>query len=266
MPSIRFIGALFGAACSHAIVAVAQSVPDPAPAPAPALASDVPTSIIVTASPLARDVPEMAQPATVLRGDALRRTRAATLGDTLAGELGVSSSYFGAGSGRPIIRGLDGPRIRVLQDGIGTLDASSVSPDHEVTTESLAVEQIEILRGPASLLYGGGAIGGVVNVVTRNIPSRTPARTMTGAAELRAQTVNDETTAGAAVDAGARSLALHVDGFRRRQLDYRIPGHATRDDPGSPSGRLPNSFVEQSGGNIGASYIGERGFVGASAS
>jgi iron complex outermembrane recepter protein len=265
MPSIRPIGAALAvAAYSHVGVALAQEKPSD-----PTASTSTPEFVerlTVTASPLARGVLELAQPATVLRGDALRRAQAATIGDTLSGEVGVSSSYFGPGAGRPIIRGLDGPRIRVLQDGIGTLDASTVSPDHEVTTETLGAEQVEILRGPATLLYGGGAIGGVVNVVTRTIPSRSPAKPVTGSIELRGQTVNDESTVGAAVDGSAQSMALHVDGFHRRQKDYRIPGNAIRDDPESPSGRLPNSFLEQSGGTAGASFIGNRGFVGLSAS
>ncbi len=265
MPSIRPIGAALAvAAYSHVMIAAAQDKPaDPAPAPStPPLIE----RLTVTASPLARSVLELAQPAAVLRGDALRRAQAATIGDTLGGEIGVSSSYFGPGAGRPIIRGLDGPRIRVLQDGIGTIDASTVSPDHEVTTETLGAEQVEILRGPATLLYGGGAIGGVVNVVTRTIPSRLPDRAVTGSVELRGQTVNDETTVGAALDGGVQSIALHVDGFHRRQKDYRIPDFAVRGDPESASGRLPNSFVEQSGGTVGASFIGNRGFVGLSGS
>jgi iron complex outermembrane recepter protein len=262
---IRPIGAALAvAAYSHVMIAAAQDKPaDPATAPStPPLIE----RLTVTASPLARDTLEIAQPATVLRGDALRRAQAATIGDTLSGEIGVSSSYFGPGAGRPIIRGLDGPRIRVLQDGVGTLDASTVSPDHQVTTEALGAEQIEVLRGPATLLYGGGAIGGVVNVVTRMIPSRFPSRPVTGAIEFRGQTVNDESTVGAGLDGGAQSIAVHVDGFHRRQKDYRIPGFAVLDDPESPQDRLPNSFVEQTGGNVGASFVGRRGFVGLSAS
>ena len=264
MQSTRLVGAALAvAAYIHAPVSGAQDQPsDNAPLPAaPAFIERV----IVTASPLGRDVLEMAQPAAVVRGDALRRARAATIGETLSGEVGVSSSSFGPGAGRPIIRGLDGPRVRVLQDGVGTLDASSVSSDHEVTTEALAAEQIEVLRGPATLLYGGGAIGGVVNVVTRTIPSVRPARPVTGVIELRGQTANDEATIGASLDGGVQPIAWHVDGFRRQQHDYRIPGSATLDDAG-PRDRLPNAFVDQSGGNVGVSILGQRGHAGISAS
>ena len=129
--------------------------------------------VVVTATPFKdRSELDMVQPVTVLKGEDLRRKREASIGDTLARELGVASSSFGPGAGRPIIRGLDGPRIQVLENGIGTLDLSTTSPDHAVTVESFNASQIEILRGPVILLYGGGATGGVVNVVTGRIPNR----------------------------------------------------------------------------------------------
>ena len=222
--------------------------------PAPAQQVPQPTlkqeRITVTASPLARGETEMAQPATVLDEEALRRKRAANIGDTLANELGVHSSAFGAGSGRPIIRGMDGPRIRVLENGLGTGDASSVSPDHAVASETLRAEQIEILRGPASLLYGSGAIGGVVNVVSRLVP-RAPAQGLTGDIEARTSSGDRERTAGANLNGGSGSLAWHLDGFKRRADDYRIPG-----------GRLPNSDVDSRGAGAGASLVGAWGHAG----
>jgi iron complex outermembrane receptor protein len=207
--------------------------------------------ITVTASPLGRGETELAQPATVLDEEALRRKRAASIGDTLGNELGVQSSSFGAGAGRPIIRGLDGPRIRVLENGLGTGDASTVSPDHAVTTESLRAEQIEILRGPASLLYGSGAIGGVVNVVSKIVP-RQPAAGLGGDAEARLSSGNDERSLAADLNGGAGSLAWHLDGYRRRTDDYRIPG-----------GTLENSDVDMRGAGAGASFVGGWGHAGA---
>ena len=207
--------------------------------------------ITVTASPLGRGESEMAQPATVLDEEALRRKRAASIGDTLANEPGVQSSAFGAAAGRPIIRGLDGPRVRVLENGLGTGDASTVSPDHAVTTDALRADQIEILRGPASLLYGSGAIGGVVNVVSKSIP-RAPAAGLTGDAELRGSTADRERTLSADLDGGAGSVAWHADAFKRRTDDYRIPG-----------GRLANSDVDMRGGGAGASWVTSGGYVGA---
>jgi iron complex outermembrane receptor protein len=204
----------------------------------------------------------MAQPATVLTGEDLRRKRAASIGDTLASEPGVQSSAFGPGAGRPIIRGLDGPRIRVLENGIGTLDASTVSPDHMVTTESLHADQIEILRGPASLLYGSGAIGGIVNVVSNLIP-RERASDFTGNVEARLSSANRERTGAFNLNGGAGDLAWHLDAFKRKTEDYKIPGHAVRDDPDSASGKLPDSFVDAQGAGGGVSFVGNRGYIGA---
>lgn len=206
--------------------------------------------VTVTASPLGRADTELAQPVTVLSEDDLRRKRAGSLGDTLSQELGVQSSAFGAGAGRPIVRGLDGPRIRVLENGIGTLDASTVSPDHAVTTESLNAEQIEILRGPASLLYGSGAIGGVVNVVSKLVPRERPVG-FPGAVELRAGSANRERTAAANLEGGAGDFALHLDAFRRKTRDYD-----------TPVGTLANSAVDAKGAGIGGSWVGSRGYLG----
>ena len=108
------------------------------------------------------------RPASVLAGDELLAALEPTLGETLAGEAGVHSTYFGPGASRPIIRGLGGDRIRVLDAGLGVGDVSTTSPDHAVALESMASERIEIVRGPQSALYGGGAIGGIVHVVTRH--------------------------------------------------------------------------------------------------
>lgn len=209
--------------------------------------------VTVTASPLGREVGDLAQPASVLDDEELRRKRAASIGDTLAQEPGVHSSAFGPAAGRPIIRGLDGPRIRVLENGLGTMDASSVSPDHAVTTESLNAEQIEVLRGPASLLYGSGAIGGIVNVVSSLVP-REP-RPLGGAIELRGSSGNDERTGAFRMDGGSSAAMLHAEGFSRRTRDYD-----------TPLGTLAGSDVDARGGGFGASWVGDRGYLGAGVS
>jgi iron complex outermembrane receptor protein len=218
--------------------------------------------ITVTASPLGRSEVELAQPAGVLSDEDLRRKRATSIGDTLSQEPGVQSSAFGPGAGRPIIRGLDGPRIRVLENGIGTLDASTVSPDHMVTTESLHADQIEILRGPASLLYGSGAIGGIVNVVSNLIP-RQRTEGIGGNLETRVASANRERTGAFNVDGGMGDIAWHLDAFKRKTDDYKIPGHAVKDDPDSPSGKLPDSAIDAHGAGAGASWVGDRGYIGA---
>jgi iron complex outermembrane recepter protein len=255
---------------SKRLTLIASAVASALVASHPARAQQAPATdvkkgeqITVTASPLGRAESELAQPATVLTEEDLRRKRAASIGDTLSQEIGVQSSAFGPAAGRPIIRGLDGPRIRVLENGIGTLDVSSVSPDHMVTTESLHAEQIEILRGPASLLYGSGAIGGVVNVVSNLIPRAPAAAAFGGNAELRYGTANREKTGAVNLDGGADAIAWHLDGFSRKSTDYRIPGHAVVDDPESPSGRLPDTQIDAKGFGGGASWVGSRGYLGA---
>ena len=243
------------------------------PAPKPDEGVKKLEKVTVTASPLGREAAEMAQPVTVLSDEDLRRKRASSIGDTLGNELGVSSSAFGAGSGRPIIRGLDGPRIRVMQNGIGTLDASTLSPDHMVTTEALNAEQIEILRGPASLLYGSGAIGGVVNVVSNLIP-RKRLNALEGTVEGRLATGNDERTGAFDLGGGSGNIAWRLNGFQRRTSDYKIPDdahspfapeHGHEGGPHEePHGRLPNSDVDARGLGAGASWVGDRGYLGAS--
>ena len=222
------------------------------------------TPVVVTATPFEnRGELDMAQPVSVLRGDDLRRKREASLGDTLSRELGVASSSFGPGAGRPIIRGLDGPRIRVLENGIGTLDISSISPDHAVTTESLNASQIEILRGPATLLYGSGASGGVVNVVNNRIPSQL-FKSPKGDLEVRGNTATEERTGAFNAAGSMRQMSWSIGGFRRKTDDYHIPGRANESDPASPKGIVENSAVNSGGLSGGASFVGERGFLGGS--
>ncbi len=223
-------------------------------------------SVVITATPFEnRGELDSAQPVSILKGDELRRKREASLGDTLSGELGVTSSSFGPAAGRPIIRGLDGPRIRVLEGGIGTLDISSLSPDHMVTVETLNAQQIEILRGPASLLYGSGAAGGVVNVVTGRIPERI-FKTPKGNIELRTNSALKERAGSFNADGSIRQFSWHVDGFKRRTKDYAVPGRSNLADPLSAEGVVPNSAIDSGSLAMGGSYIGEQGFLGASVS
>jgi iron complex outermembrane receptor protein len=224
-------------------------------------------AVIITADPFGDHTElDMEQPASVLKGDRLRHKREASLGDTLTGELGVASSSFGPGAGRPIIRGLDGPRIQILENGMDTLDVSSVSPDHAVTVETLNASQIEILRGPATLLYGGGSIGGIVNVVNNKIPRRL-FKSFTGNFEGRGNTTTEEKS-GSFNSNGSigNHISLSAGGFRRSTKDYDIPGRGVKGDPGSPKGVLRNSHTESGGGYIGGSFVGSKGFIGGSLS
>jgi iron complex outermembrane recepter protein len=227
-----------------------------------------PDEIVVTGVPHQRAPGELAQSISVVAGDELDRTRAATLGETLATQLGVSSSNFGAGASRPIIRGLAGARVRMLEDGIDSMDAATVSDDHAVTIEPLAADQIEIFRGPTTLLYGSGAVGGVVNTVTTRIPDTAPEDGIEGAVEARGDSVADARGAAVRLDGGAGQLAWHFDAGRRESDDYEIPGFARVDadfasaGPDDAYGFLPNSAAESDSAAFGASWLVDSGFLG----
>ncbi|HEX7153157.1 MAG TPA: TonB-dependent receptor [Thermoanaerobaculia bacterium] len=225
--------------------------------------------IVVSAGESRRES-EVYQPVTVVREDEIARQLQPTIGETLNQEPGVSSTYFGPGASRPIIRGLGSDRIRILSEGLGTADASNVSPDHAVTVDPSTAQQIEILRGPATLLYGSNAVGGVVNVIDERIPNRVPAEAISGRVDLRGGTVSDERTGSLALNGGAGRLAWHLDLTKRDTDDYEIPGPAEHHHEGEEeeeeehTGVLENSSLESQAGTIGASFVGERGFFGVS--
>jgi iron complex outermembrane receptor protein len=221
-------------------------------------------AVVVTSMPF--DATENAQilvPAKVLSGNELRDKIGTSLGATLSRELGVSSSSFGAGAARPIIRGLDGPRVKILQNGMPVADVSSLSGDHAVAVDSSTARQIEILRGPAALLYGSGAIGGLVNVVNDRIPTMLPPKP-TGEAELRFGTVDQEKSLSLSVDRAAGPIGLHLDGNFRTTDNYKIPGFARLNDPASASGTLPSSYTRTNSLGLGSAYVTDWGHIGAS--
>jgi iron complex outermembrane recepter protein len=222
--------------------------------------------MVVSATPLARRQLDVAQPLTVLSGDELDQRRQATLGETLDEQAGVSSTYFGPGASRPVIRGFGGERIRTLQGGLGSADASATSPDHAVSADPLSAERIEILRGPATLLYGSSAVGGVVNVLDGRIPSYLPEAALSGQVELGAGTAADERAGAVSLGGGAGPFAWHADYSRRETGDVEIPDDATAEDGDPLGGRLENSALGTDGGALGVSWVGERGFLGVSAS
>lgn len=213
---------------------------------------------------------ESAQPVNVLSGDALRDRQASTLGETLKNEVGVHSNYYGPVASSPIIRGLEGPRVLITQNGLDAGDASRVGPDHAVATEASTARQIEILRGPATLFYGSGAIGGVVNIVDDRVPQGTDTY---GEWRLERDSVADDKLVSASGNTGVGNVGLHLDGFWREADDYKIPGvaeveaeHEDHDEgeAHSDNGRLANTSTEAKGFNLGTSYILDEGFVGVS--
>ena len=222
-------------------------------------------TVTVTANPLGKDESmQVLTPATILSGPDLRNKLGSSLGETLGSELGVTASGFGAGASRPIIRGLEGPRVKILQNGMAVADVSSLSNDHAVASESSTAQQIEILRGPAALLYGSGAIGGLVNVVDGRIPT-TLSKELNGEAEVRLGSVNQEKSLSFFVDGSSGDIGLHVDGNTRDTGNYKIPGSTERGNPESASGHLPSSFTRESSVGIGASLIKAWGHVGIAA-
>lgn len=234
--------------------------------------------LVVSTSPYARDSHEVAQPVSVLDGSRLAQRQATSLGELLSGETGVSSTYFGPGASRPVVRGLGGDRLKVLENSVGTIDASVTSPDHAVSLDSLLIERVEVVRGPAALLYGGNAVGGVVNVITHRIHEARPDAALEGRIEARTQSVNDETSAGLVLEGAAGAFAWHLDGFHCDTSDMQIPGyaesarqraaeeayeHEDHEEEAEAYGSVPNTAIASDGGSIGLSWIGESGYVGA---
>ncbi len=235
----------------------------------------------VIGMPLHLSTIESAQPVSVLAGDELRLKQASTLGETLKNEVGVHSSYFGPAVSSPIIRGLDGPRVTITQNGLDVGDASRVGSDHVIATEASTANQIEILRGPATLFYGSGAIGGVINVIDDRVPSNSEEA---GAFAIAHNSVANEKQISAAYTGGNEDIAFHFDGFWRDADNYKIPGfavtensddhddhddHDEHDDDHDEhddqhKGVLANSAAQSQGVNLGASWLLDNGFVGLS--
>jgi iron complex outermembrane receptor protein len=272
------------------LVCVATHCPAQTPAAAPAAPTHAHTppatshgsgvvvldQFVTTAAPFARNQADLAQSTTVLSGASLRLKQQPTLGDTLAGETGIHATSFGPGASRPIIRGLGGDRIRLLENSVGTIDASVISPDHGVSVEPFLIERIEVVRGPASLLYGSNAVGGVVNVITHRIETDLPTEPVRGSSEFRGGTAADELAGGGVLDLSRkttpdRAFIVHLDAFRRSTENMRIPDfaeservraqeieHAEEHDEPAPEfarGRLPNSSIDTRSGAVGVSYV-----------
>jgi iron complex outermembrane recepter protein len=226
--------------------------------------------MVITASPLRPAADDIVQPVSVLSGQYLDDRRSTTIGETLEQEAGVQSSYFGPGVGRPIIRGLDGPRVQVLAGGLSSMDVSTVSVDHSLAIEPFLADRIEVLKGPATLLYGSSAIGGVVNVVDGRIPEA-PIEGFSGRAEVRGNTVSDERAGVFRIDAGSGNFAFHADAFYRDTSDYRIPhGDDDHDDDHDDDDhhddehgdRLEGSAQRNRGGAVGFSWFGDNAYAG----
>ena len=189
----------------------------------------------------------------MLEGDALVEKRGGTLGDTLDGLPGVHSDTFGGGASRPVIRGQTAPRVKALSDGSELMDASAISPDHAVTTEPLLAERIEVLRGPAALLWRRRHRR-VVNVIDKKIPTEVPEKGIAAEAEIRGATGTKERAGAIGITAGEGNFAVRVEGMKRRSGDYRVPDWS--------SSKLDGSYSESTQGTVGMSWITPRGYIG----
>ena len=218
--------------------------------------------VVTTGNPLR--AADGAQPSAVLTGDALTVTRGATLGDTLSNLPGVASTYFGPNSNRPTIRGLDGDRVRMLSNAGASVDASSLSFDHAVPVDPLVVDRIEVLRGAATLLYGGNAIGGVVNTIDNRIP-RQAQPGLGGAAEVRLGGPQNERSGAVVLDGGSGAsdagLAWHADLAGRKAGDQSAPRFSSED---GSSTRVRNSAAQSHGAALGGSLLFSHGYAGLS--
>ncbi len=235
-------------------------------------------SLEITATGSQEAAQSILTPTKVLQGDELLNKLGSTLGATLANELGVSATGYGAGSSRPVIRGLEGSRVQILQNGLSVGDVSNISQDHAVGNNMQNAHQVEILRGAAALLYGSGSSGGLVNVVNDRILTNLPDRP-TGAINTSYETVNNGRAGSLEVDGGFGSVAVHIDTAINNANNYRIPGSSTQSQ-GEPiggwtvppegnggnnyTGKLPNSFSNQNNLGVGVSYIGQNGYTGVS--
>jgi iron complex outermembrane receptor protein len=237
--------------------------------------------ITVTASPLSRTVKQLAQPTSVMSGDDLALKQSASIGETVSGELGLSSTYFGPVSSRPVIRGQFGERIRVLSNGLDGLDASALSEDHQVSIEGILAERVEIVRGPATLLYGSGAAGGIVNVVDNRIIGESLAEPFSGAVAIGADSAVGKRDATGRVAFGSDTIGVHLDYFRRDTDDVEIPGFAEsallrsleeeeggeeHEEEEEAFGTVENTDSETDGGALGLSWTADRGYLGIAAS
>ena len=231
-------------------------------ATASAVAQQPPMEHVLVSVPLHKQAAETALPVTVLSGDELRRMASTTIGDTLSGSPGLANASFGPGVGRPVIRGQQGARVMVLQNSTPSADASGLSADHAVSVEPLLAEGIEILRGPSTLLYGGGAIGGVINVLDNRIPDSVPQQT-TGGIEYRYVSASDLSGGVFKLDGGAGNWAYHLDGLYRDWDDLEIPGRAINErDVETTDGHIANTGGHTGNLSGGGSYHFDEGFLG----
>ncbi len=255
---------------------------------------------IVTSAPFQQSEAQATLPVGILSGTALRERINDSLGATLKNEIGLANASFGPGAGHPVIRGQSGNRVKVLQNGLGITDASSVSPDHANAVNLTLADRLEVIRGPSALLYGSGAVGGIVNVIDNRIPESLPEEAVFVIQQSH-DTVSSRNETRVRVDGAAGNLAFHLDAFASRNDNVEISGYAVDEEAvealeallrehreedhdeedhhdehhheedeheefENTRGFIGNSDAESNGGNIGFSFVGDNGFFGVSMS
>lgn len=222
-------------------------------------------AINVQVHPLNQSAADFAVADNVIQHKALAQG-GVTIGDALAGQPGVYSNQFGAGSSRPMLRGQDGPRVKVLEHASETADVSTLSPDHAVTVDPILAKQIEVIRGPSTLLYAAGTVGGLVNVTDQKIPTSIPDKGYEGQVGVRYNSGSDEKLASAGVTAAlGEQFAIRVEGSKRKANDYIAPNYFhDHDGELEKERRVGNTFAEGQNVSVGASWIHDRGFAGLS--
>ncbi|MEL3890485.1 TonB-dependent receptor [Ferrovibrio sp. MS7] len=216
--------------------------------------AETPTTLppVLVSAPLPTQADDIPEGSTVLEGETLRLRHAATLGEALDHTPGIAATAFGPGASRPVIRGQGGPRVRVLQNGVDSFDAASVSPDHAVGTPIGGATRIEVLRGPATLLYGSSAIGGVVNVIDGRIPQAMPKDGASGSLRLgKSLSSSDNDSFASVTTAAGDRVALHAEGGFLNAEDY----HAA-------TGRVDNTAMRGRNGALGGSIFADGGYAG----
>ena len=230
------------------------------------------SEVVITAAPYVITLDSATTSVDILKREDLDQAPTGGIGDVLAGVAGVRSSAFGPGASRPVIRGLSGPRVLVLSNGLGQVDASALSPDHAVATDPQEAQRVEVLRGPSALAYGGSAIGGVVNIIDNRISSTT-VDGVHGRVLASGSTVDNGWSTGGQLQAGQGPWVLSLDALRRESEDYDVPTSPEsrrqteaegEEWGGKVDSKVENTFTRLSAYGAGLSYVGAEGYIGVS--
>ena len=229
-------------------------------------------SIIVTANPLNNNSNEVVKATTQISGDELLLKVQPTIGETLTQELGIRSSYYGPNASRPVIRGLDGDQINILQNGVSNLDASANSPDHNIAFDPLSIEKIEVIRGASALFYGAKAVGGVVNLIDNRIPKQKINQELAAMTDMSYNSANNERSGSILLEGDVNNYAWHFNGFKRLTDNLEIPDYARsaaerKKEPlhageSEVRNKLENSSSNTEGATFGVSRFFDKGYFG----